>query len=74
MTATVGRSTLVAAVGLLAGLALAGYGLSVHVEAAGYLAVGECDGCSPWHPLFVVAPLVVGTAATLRSGYALVRR
>lgn len=77
MTDTVDRSTLVtvvAAAGLLTGLALAGFGLSVHVEAAGYLAAGACDGCSPWHPLFVVAPLVVGTAAALGSGSALLRR
>lgn len=44
---------LVAAVGVV----LLGYGLSVHRSATG---VARCDGCAPWHPLFVVAPLVVG--------------
>jgi hypothetical protein len=53
---------------------LAGDGLSIHAETVGYLAAGRCDACSPWHPLFVVAPVLVGTAAALGSGYVLVRR
>ena len=39
------------------GVVLLGCGLSAHRSVAG---VARCDGCEPWHPLFVVAPLVVG--------------
>lgn len=39
------------------GVVLLGYGLSVHRSVTG---VARCDGCAPWHPLFVVAPLAVG--------------
>jgi len=66
--------TIAAAVDLLIRLALPISGLSVHLETAGCLAAGACDGCSPWHPLFAVAPLVVGTAPAPGSGSALPRR
>jgi len=72
--ARVSPTTALAAFLLVAGIALAGYGVAIHVETAGYLSAGECDGCSPWHPLLVVAPILVGTATALGSGYALVRR
>ena len=39
------------------GVVLLGYGASAHLSVTG---VARCDGCAPWHPLFVVAPLVVG--------------
>lgn len=43
-----------------AGLALVGYGASVHLSVATRVGAGRCDGCAPAHPLFVVAPLAVG--------------
>ena len=39
------------------GVVLLGYGVFAHRSVTG---VARCDGCEPWHPLFVVAPLVVG--------------
>lgn len=57
---------LVAAVGVV----LLGYGLSAHRLATG---VARCDGCAPWHPLFVVAPLVVGGVLVV-GGALLARR
>ncbi len=72
--ARVSPATALAALLLVSGLALAGFGLALHVQIAGYLSAGRCDGCAPWHPLLVVAPLVVGTATALGSGYVLARR
>lgn len=39
------------------GLTLLGFGTYAHLSVAGR---SHCDGCEPWHPLFVLAPLVVG--------------
>lgn len=41
----------------LVGLALLGFGTYAHLSVAGR---SHCDGCEPWHPLFVLAPLVAG--------------
>lgn len=48
-----------------AGLALAGYGAYTHQSALG----PRCDGCEPWHPLLVVAPLVFGLVLVSTGGY-----
>ncbi|MFC7251240.1 hypothetical protein ACFQJ5_15550 [Halomicroarcula sp. GCM10025324] len=53
------------------GLALAGYGSYLHFSIAARVSAGQCDGCAPWHPLFVVAPIVVGAALLTASGYLL---
>jgi hypothetical protein len=65
----------IAAGGLLAiGLALASYGAYLHLSIAGRVRAGDCDGCAPWHPLFVVAPLVLGSALVLGGGYIIYQR
>ena len=58
---------------LVAGLALAGYGSYLHRTLAARVSAGQCDGCQPWHPLFVVTPIVVGAAFLLAGGYLLSR-
>lgn len=64
-----------AAGGLLAvGLALASYGAYLHMSIAGRVRAGNCDGCAPWHPLFVVAPLLLGSVLVLGGGYVIYRR
>lgn len=65
---------LVRAVLLAVGLGLAGYGGYVHFTVAAQVRRGQCDGCAPWHPLLVVAPLVVGTLFVLLAGYLSYRR
>lgn len=52
------------------GLGLVSYGAYTHLSLAGR---ARCDGCDPWHPLFVVAPLVVGSILVLSGGYLLGR-
>ena len=54
---------------LTIGLALAGYGAYLHVSIATRVQAGSCDGCAPWHPLFVVTPLVLGSAFVLAGSY-----
>jgi len=54
----------------LIGIALASYGGYTQYSISTALARGVCDGCSPWHPLFVVAPLVVGIALIAAGSYA----
>lgn len=58
----------------LPGIALAGYGGYTHLSIAAQVASGRCDGCAPWHPLFVVAPLVVGLALLLGAVALVARR
>lgn len=58
----------------LAGMALIGYGGSVHLSVSAAVGSGRCDGCAPWHPLFVVAPIVVGAALLTVAGFLLARR
>ncbi|MFC7020195.1 MULTISPECIES: hypothetical protein [Haloarcula] len=50
---------------LVPGLALAGVGSYLQFTIATRVSAGQCDGCASWHPLFVVAPLVVGAALVL---------
>lgn len=58
----------------LVGLALIGYGGPVHLSVAAAVGRGRCDGCAPWHPMFVVAPIVVGAALLTVAGFLLARR
>lgn len=58
---------------LVPGVALAGVGGYFHVTLAAQVRAGRCDGCEPWHPLVVVAPLLVGVACLLLAGYLLSR-
>lgn len=71
-----GRSKILAGVLFVTGIALAGAGSYVHFRAAALLRTNQhCFGCSMflWHPLFVVAPLVIGLGFVLVSGYLLFR-
>lgn len=54
----------------LVGIALASYGGYTQYTIASKVAAGACDGCAPWHPLFVVAPLVVGVLLLSAGSYA----
>ncbi|MBX0322242.1 hypothetical protein EGH21_04250 [Halomicroarcula sp. F13] len=63
-----------AGLSVLLGLALSGYGGYTHLTVAARVSAGQCDGCAPWHPLFVVAPIVVGVGLVLLGGYVLSRR
>jgi|GEM_PF-1857445 hypothetical protein len=58
------------ATAVLVGLALASYGGYTQYTISSALARGACDGCAPWHPLFVVAPLVLGIALVAAGSYA----
>lgn len=66
-------SDLLGAVLLVPGVVLAGVGGYFHVTIAAQMNAGRCDGCEPWHPLVVVAPLVVGAVLVLLAGYLLAR-
>lgn len=71
-----GRRKTLAGVLFLTGIALTGAGSYVHFRAAALLRTKQhCFGCSIflWHPLFVVAPLVIGLGFVLISGYLLHR-
>jgi hypothetical protein len=57
----------------LLGIALASYGGYTQYRIASRLAAGACDGCSPWHPLFVVAPLALGIALIAGGSYVLAK-
>lgn len=59
---------------LVAGLGLAGYGGYVHFTVAAQVRAGQCDGCSPWHPLFVLGPLVIGVTFVVVASFLLSRR
>ena len=58
---------------LVAGVGLAGVGSYLHVTVAAQVRAEGCDGCDPWHPLFVLAPLVVGAVSVLLAGSLLSR-
>jgi len=58
----------------LIGLALSGYGGYTHFTTAAKLNNTHCDGCAPWHPLFVLTPLIVGASLVFLGGYFLFRR
>jgi hypothetical protein len=51
------------------GFVLVSYGFSAHNSAA----TGRGDAAAPWHPLFVLAPLLVGGALVVGGGVLLVR-
>jgi hypothetical protein len=53
----------------LLGVALASYGGYTQYELSRQIAAGTCDGCAPWHPLFVVAPLVLGIVLVAGGSY-----
>lgn len=54
---------------LLVGVGLALTGVGFHAQATG----PRCDGCAPYHPLFVLAPLGVGAVLTTVGGWLLGR-
>lgn len=64
------QKRIASAVAALAGLALSSYGAYTQYTISRALARGACDGCSPWHPLFVVAPLVLGIGLVAAGSYA----
>ena len=66
--------TVLQAVLALAGVGLAGYGSYLHLTLAAQVRAGRCDACEPWHPLLVVAPIVVGVVLILGAGYLWSRR
>lgn len=59
---------------LVAGFGLAGVGSYMHLTVAARVRAGQCDGCAPWHPLFVLAPLGIGIGLLLIAGYLHSRR
>lgn len=64
------RSRRLLAVGiLLVGVGLTLTGASVHLAATG----PACDGCAPYHPLFVVTPVGLGALLTTAGGWLLGR-
>lgn len=66
---TVGTSVL-----LLVGLGLTSYGSYMHFTIATQLEAGHCDGCTPWHPLLILSPLVAGLVCGLIAGYLFYQR
>lgn len=61
------------AIAALLGVALASYGGYTQYAISRAVAAGTCDGCVPWHPLFVVAPLLLGVALVAGGSYALAK-
>lgn len=59
---------------VLIGVALSGYGSYLHFTIAAKVSAGRCDACAPWHPLLVIAPIVIGVCLVLLGGYLLFRR
>ena len=53
----------------VAGLGLLAFAIEYHFEMVGE----SCEGCAPFHPLFVIAPMVLGAILTLGGAY-VVRR
>ncbi|WP_227134550.1 hypothetical protein [Halorubellus salinus] len=72
-TAPVTPARIACVTAALLGLGLASYGGYTQYTIATQLAAGACDGCAPWHPLFVVAPLVVGLVLLASGSYALAK-
>lgn len=58
---------------LVLGVVLAGMGGYFHVTIATQVNAGQCNGCEPWHLLFVLAPLSIGATLFLLAGYLLSR-
>jgi hypothetical protein len=74
-TVTAGYVDVLAGLIGFVGLGLAGYGLYSHFSLAAAVRAGSCDGCAPWHPLLIVAPIVVGSVSVLGTVvYAAYRR
>ncbi|WP_323675742.1 hypothetical protein [Halorubellus sp. PRR65] len=69
-TTSVTPTRLASATAALLGIALASYGGYTQYTIASRVAANACDGCSPWHPLFVLAPLVVGITLLAAGSYA----
>lgn len=58
---------------VLLGLVFVGYGTYMHVT-MGDRTLGACEVCNPWHPQWVVTPLVLGAALLVVGGYLVTRR
>lgn len=71
--AAVTPARVASAFAVLVGLTLASYGASVQYDASQAIAAGTCDGCTPWHPLFVVTPLAVGIGLVAIGSYTLAK-
>ena len=69
-TDLVTRTRLASATTALLGTTLASYGGYTQYTITSQVAAGVCDGCTPWHPLFVVAPLLVGITLLSAGSYA----
>lgn len=52
------------------GVVLVGIGVYMNRSIAGR---ARCDGCEPWHPLFVLAPMLLGTVL-VAAGWLAARR
>lgn len=60
----------------IAGIGLVGAGAYVHATIGGRT-LGHCvesGACDPWHPTWVVTPVVLGTAFVAVAGYLRYRR
>jgi hypothetical protein len=55
------------------GVGLSGAGTYLHLNLSGRMQAGACDGCDPWHPLFVVTPLLAGAVLLLTACLLLLR-
>jgi hypothetical protein len=69
-TSPVTPKRIACATAALVGVALASYGGYTQYTISQRLARGVCDGCAPWHPLFVLAPLVLGVLLLAGGSYA----
>jgi hypothetical protein len=67
-------SDLLAGLLLAIGTVLTGVGGYFRVTIATQVSAGRCDGCEPWHPLIVLAPLITGGILLLLAGYLPSRR
>lgn len=67
------RSDLLGGMLLVLGVVLAVVGSYFHVSIATQVNAGQCNGCEPWHPLFVLSPLTIGVTLFLLAGYLLAR-
>lgn len=59
---------------LVVGIGLVGIGSYYHLTVAAQVSAGRCDGCEPWHPLLVLAPLGLGSLLVTISAYLGYRR
>lgn len=68
-TAPITPTRVACATAALLGVILASYGGYTQYTLSRAAAAGACDGCASWHPLFVVAPLVVGIVLVAGGSY-----